>query len=200
MVSRYFENKNQLLFKRDFLATILIAQRCIIMADTEIEKGTTTIINGYFPQGECRDHPTKFAAKAKFYQDLQLYLQNNLSPQSHIILMGDMNISPTDHDIGIGEINRKRWLSARKCSFLPEEREWMDKLKSWGLIDTYRQQNPEITDQFSWFDYRSKGFVDNRDLRIDLILASSSLFACCGETGIDYDIRSMEKPSDHAPI
>ncbi|HCJ0976265.1 exodeoxyribonuclease III, partial [Salmonella enterica] len=22
----------------------------------------------------------------------------------------------------------------------------------------------------------------------------------CAETGIDYDIRSMEKPSDHAPV
>ena len=170
------------------------------MADIETEKGIITIINGYFPQGECRDHPTKFAAKAKFYQDLQIYLQNNLSPQSHVIIMGDMNISPKDQDIGIGEINKKRWLSAGKCSFLPEEREWMDKLKSWGLVDTYRQQNPEITDQFSWFDYRSKGFVDNRGLRIDLILTSSSLFAYCGETGIDYDIRSMAKPSDHAPI
>ncbi|MGP1958900.1 MAG: exodeoxyribonuclease III [Arsenophonus sp. NC-CH8-MAG3] len=176
------------------------AQCRIIMADIETEKRIITVINAYFPQGECRDHPTKFAAKEKFYQDLQLYLQNNLSPQSHIILMGDMNISPTDHDIGIGEINRKRWLSMGKCSFLPEEREWMDKLKSWGLIDTYRQKNPEITDQFSWFDYRSKGFVDNRGLRIDLILASSSLFACSCEAGIDYSIRSMEKPSDHAPI
>lgn len=46
--------------------------------------------------------------------------------------MGDMNISPTDLDIGIGEENRKRWLRTGKCSFLPEEREWMDRLMSWG--------------------------------------------------------------------
>lgn len=43
-----------------------------------------------------------------------------------------MNISPTDLDIGIGEENRKRWLRTGKCSFLPEEREWMDRLISWG--------------------------------------------------------------------
>ena len=48
--------------------------------------------------------------------------------------MGDVNISPTDSDIGIGEENRKRWLRTGKCSFLPEEREWMDRLKNWGLI------------------------------------------------------------------
>ncbi|MFP3029014.1 MAG: exodeoxyribonuclease III [Arsenophonus sp.] len=187
-------------FQKGFPSDDIDAQRRIIMADIETEKRIITIINGYFPQGECRAHPKKFAAKAKFYEDLQLYLQNNLSPQSHIIIMGDMNITPTDHDIGIGEINRKRWLSLGKCSFLPEELEWMDKLKSWGLIDTYRQKNPNITDQFSWFDYRSKGFVANRGLRIDLILASNSLFSCCCETGIDYDIRSMKKPSDHASI
>lgn len=41
--------------------------------------------------------------------------------------------------------------------------------ENWGLIDTYRQANPERNDQFSWFDYRSKGFDDNRGLRIDLV-------------------------------
>lgn len=114
--------------------------------------------------------------------------------------MGDMNISPTDLDIGIGEENRKRWLRTGKCSFLPEEREWMERLLGWGLVDTYRHAWPEKNDQFSWFDYRSKGFDDNRGLRIDLLLASKPLAERCEETGIDYEIRSMEKPSDHAPV
>ena len=38
------------------------------------------------------------------------------------------------------------------------------------------------------------------DGRIDLVLASKNLASHCVETGIDYAIRSMEKPSDHAPI
>ncbi|STL56414.1 exonuclease III [Escherichia coli] len=59
---------------------------------------------------------------------------------------------------------------------------------------------PQTADRFSWFDYRSKGFDDNRGLRIDLLLASQPLAECCVETGIDYEIRSMEKPSDHAPV
>lgn len=70
---------------------------------------------------------------------------------------------------------------------------------SWGLVDTFRHANPQTADRFSWFDYRSKGFDDNRGLRIDLLLASQPLAECCVETGIDYEIRSMEKPSDHAP-
>ncbi|MBV6259168.1 exodeoxyribonuclease III, partial [Pseudomonas aeruginosa] len=36
--------------------------------------------------------------------------------------------------------------------------------------------------------------------RIDVILASRVLQSRFKDAGIDYDLRSMEKPSDHAPI
>ncbi len=164
--------------------------------------GDITVINGYFPQGENRDHPIKFPAKKKFYEDLQEHLNKHCDAASQVIVMGDANISTQDHDIGIGEDNRKRWLRTGKCSFLPEEREWMERLHSWGLRDTFRECHPEIADQFSWFDYRSKGFErePKRGLRIDVILATASLQKRCKDAGIDYDIRAMEKPSDHAPI
>ncbi|AXF75725.1 exodeoxyribonuclease III [Erwinia tracheiphila] len=176
------------------------AQRRLIMAEVPGPTGNIIVINGYFPQGESRDHLTKFPAKAKFYLDLQTYLETQLKADQPVLIMGDMNISASDQDIGIGEENRKRWLRTGKCSFLPEEREWMDKLMGWGLVDTWRAQNPEASDRFSWFDYRSKGFDDNRGLRIDLLLATKPLADRCVATGIDYAIRSMEKPSDHAPV
>lgn len=162
-------------------------------------KGDITIINGYFPQGDNREHATKFPAKQKFYQDLIHHIQYHLLNQQMTIIMGDMNISPTDLDIGLSEDSRKRWLRTGKCSFLPEEREWMNQLLSLGFVDTYRNANPE-TKQYSWFDYRSHGFDSNTGLRIDLILASQSLAPYCQNTGIDLDIRAMDKPSDHAPI
>lgn len=176
------------------------AQRRIIMADIATSQGTLTVINGYFPQGESRDHPIKFPAKKRFYQDLQHYLQQQLSTESPVLVMGDLNISPSEHDIGIGEDSRKRWLRSGKCSFLPEEREWMAELLNWGLVDTYREANPDRNDEFSWFDYRSRGFDENRGLRIDLLLASRPLAIRCTATGIDYQIRAMDKPSDHAPV
>ncbi|KFK58890.1 exodeoxyribonuclease III, partial [Vibrio vulnificus] len=107
---------------------------------------------------------------------------------------------PIDADIGIGEVNRKRWLKTGKCSFQPEEREWLQTLLDWGLEDTFRKLHPSVDDKFSWFDYRSKGFDDNRGLRIDVILATPSLAAKCQESDIDYELRGIEKPSDHAPI
>jgi len=176
------------------------AQRRLIMAEIPSPIGNITVINGYFPQGESRDHPLKFPAKAKFYRDLQDYLEHYSAADKPVLIMGDMNISSSDLDIGIGEENRKRWLRTGKCSFLPEEREWMDRLLQWGLVDTWRARHPEVSDQFSWFDYRSKGFDDNRGLRIDLLLATQPLAMRCSDAGIDYALRAMEKPSDHAPV
>lgn len=164
--------------------------------------GTMTVINGYFPQGESIDHPIKFPNKRAFYADLQTFLTESCSADEQIIVMGDLNISPTDLDIGIGEDNRKRWLRTGKCSFQPEEREWYQRLCGWGLTDTFRHLHPQENQIFSWFDYRSKGFErePKRGLRIDIILASASLLARCKSAGVDYDVRGMDKPSDHAPV
>jgi exodeoxyribonuclease-3 len=164
--------------------------------------GQLHVYNGYFPQGESRDHPLKFPAKKKFYADLIALMQQQHSPTDPIIVMGDVNVSYQDIDIGIGEDNRKRWLRTGKCSFLPEEREWLSTLMDWGLTDTYRQLHPSVDDRYSWFDYRSKGFArePKRGLRLDQILATQPLVERCTSAGIDYHLRAMEKPSDHCPI
>ncbi|MFN3580673.1 MAG: exodeoxyribonuclease III [Pseudomonas sp.] len=179
------------------------SQKRMISAAVQTQDGQTLVVfNGYFPQGESRDHPIKFPAKSRFYADLQAHLETDFDPAQPLVVMGDVNISPEDVDIGIGADNAKRWLRTGKCSFLPEEREWMGRLKAWGLVDTFRHLNPSVDDQFSWFDYRSRGFEDTpkRGLRIDLVMASSGLVDKCVESGIDYAIRGMEKPSDHAPV
>jgi len=176
-------------------------QRRMIMVTVTAPSGEpVTVLNGYFPQGEKREHPVKFPAKEKFYADLIDYLKSYHQPQQNLVVIGDMNISPTDLDIGIGEANAKRWLKTGKCSFLPEERDWMGSLLSWGLEDTFRMVHPQCDERFSWFDYRSRGFDDNRGLRIDLILASPPMAARVCDSDIDYDLRAMDKPSDHAPV
>lgn len=179
------------------------AQRRLVTGKFDIGASEPlTVINGYFPQGENREHPVKFPAKRKYYADLSQYLEKHCKPEAPVLVIGDMNISPSDLDIGIGEPNRKRWLRDGKCSFLPEEREWLQKVENWGLVDTFRQLHPETDDIFSWFDYRSRGFdrEPKRGLRIDLILATQSLAESCTQAGVDYEIRGMERPSDHAPV
>jgi len=178
-------------------------QRRLIAATYALDKGQSLrVINGYFPQGESRDHPLKFPNKRRFYSDLLAQLKGQENPEELLLVVGDMNVASGDNDIGIGADNVKRWLRTGKCCFLPEERAWLKELLEWGLVDTFRQCFPETDDQFSWFDYRSRGFeaTPPRGLRIDQILASTSLAEHCLAAGIDYDIRAMEKPSDHAPI
>lgn len=176
-------------------------QKRLIHARYDFDGKQIDVLNGYFPQGENRKHETKFPMKQDFYQRLTDYILDLKQQNSEIIVMGDMNIAPNPLDIGIGEKNAKRWLSQGVCSFLPEELEWYQTLMNTGLSDTYRHLHAE-SDGLSWFDYRSKGFDDTpkRGLRIDHILCTQDLLANVKNAGISYELRAMEKPSDHAPV
>jgi len=165
-------------------------------------KKSITIMNGYFPQGENRSHETKFPKKIKYYSDLKKHIKKTQKTEDNLIVMGDFNVAPSPLDIGIGEINAKRWLKEGKTAFLPEEIDMWNSIKNLGFIDSWREQNPEEDSIYSWFDYRSRMFDDNpkRGLRIDHIMISEKLMASMKRTGIDYQARAMEKPSDHCPV
>ena len=179
------------------------AQRRMIVGHYPMADGRTLkVLNGYFPQGENRDHPVKFPAKRAFYADLMTYLEQHCEPSEPIVVMGDFNIAPEDTDVGIGEQNAKRWLREGSTSFLPEERDWYSKLMAWGLFDTYRKLYPESDELYSWFNYRTRAFdrEPKRGLRIDQILCTEPLIDHVIDAGISYEIRGMTKPSDHCPI
>jgi len=177
------------------------AQKRFIGGEYQLDGQSVLVFNGYFPQGESRDHPIKFPAKQRFYQDLIQFLGAYDMTRSNLIVMGDYNIAPQDLDIGIGADNAKRWLKAGKTSFLPEERGWFQELEALGLHDGFRLCHADTDDRFSWFDYRSRGFEGEpkRGLRIDHLMVSEQLKSRVVDAGVDYDIRGMEKPSDHAP-
>src|SRR5690606_36420983 len=151
---------------------------------------------------ESRKHDTKFPAKEKFYADLSRYLQESFTADDRRLVMADRNSSPACTGIGIGAPNGVRCPNSGKCSSLAEERDWWQRLLGFGLQDTYRKHHPDSMERFSWFDYRSKGFDDEpkRGLRIDHILATAPVAAECTAVGIGYEVRGMEKPSDHAPV
>jgi exodeoxyribonuclease-3 len=177
------------------------AQKRFIGGEFEIDGRRVHVFNGYFPQGESRDHPVKFPAKTLFYQQLNKYLQSFDLNNTPLVVMGDYNIAPQDIDIGIGAENARRWLKSGKASFLPEERQWFTELTALGLHDGYRLCFSDTDDVYSWFDYRSRGFErePKTGLRIDHLLVSERLRLNVVDAGVDYDIRGMEKPSDHAP-
>ena len=177
------------------------SQKRIIHGHYQYGSETIHVINGYFPQGENRSHPTKFPAKEKFYSDLGMYMRDNFKQNDYVVVMGDMNVAPKNIDVGIGPDNMKRWLQRGICCFLPEERTWLDSIMSFPLFDTYRHLHCNDL-EYSWFDYRSRGFDQDpkRGLRIDLILSSQSLLPRMIDAGIDVEARGLEKPSDHCPV
>ena len=177
-------------------------QKRFIEATFKWKKETITIMNGYFPQGENRAHETKFPKKIKYYFDLKKHIKKLQKTNKNLIVMGDFNVAPTLHDIGIGEANVKRWLRDGKTAFLPEEIDMWNSIKDLGFIDSWRAQNPTEDSIYSWFDYRSRMFDDDpkRGLRIDHIMISENLMPAMKKTGIDYIARAMEKPSDHCPV
>ncbi|ARC53435.1 exodeoxyribonuclease III [Candidatus Riesia pediculischaeffi] len=182
-------------FEKDFF------EECrIISANILLKEKTIHIVNIYSPQGGYKKNKDKFEKKRRFYQDLTKYVRATIGRNENIVVMGDMNISPDEQDIGISEYHRNKWIKIGKCAFLPEERIWMQELKSSGLSDTFRKKSGETEKRFSWFDYRSNGFLRNIGLRIDLILSSKELFNICQSSGIDYSIRNMIRSSDHAPV
>ncbi len=178
------------------------AQKRFIGGYYRVDGNDWYIYNGYFPQGESRDHPVKFPAKQKYYQDLNRFLAVKHNSNQRVVVMGDYNVAPDDRDIGIGPDNAKRWLKAGKSSFLPEEREWFNSLCELGYYDGFRLCHPTEDQLFSWFDYRSKGFdkMPRRGLRIDHLMVTEALKEGVSASGIDYDVRAMPKPSDHAPV
>jgi len=177
-------------------------QKRFIQATFKWKKKEIIIMNGYFPQGENRSHEIKFPKKIKFYEDLEKHIKKLMNKEENLIIMGDFNVAPTNLDIGIGDQNVKRWLREGKTAFLPEEIIMWNNIKNLGFVDSWREQNPEEGSIYSWFDYRSRMFDDKpkRGLRIDHILVSKNLSKFIEFTGIDYEARAMEKPSDHCPI
>ena len=174
------------------------AQKRYIQCDYSTNTGPLSICNSYFPQGENRKHPDKFPYKDRYYKRITNHIKNL---NTNVVLTGDFNIAPDRNDIGMNEDGIKRWLSQGHTAFLPEEIEWYKKLTDLGLVDIWRERNPDST-KCSWFDYRSRGFDQDpkRGLRIDHFLLSKNVQEKYMNSEIDHELRAMEKPSDHCPV
>ena len=173
-------------------------QKRYIQCDYDTNAGIVSVCNSYFPQGENRKHPEKFPYKDRYYKRITNHIKNL---NTNIVLTGDFNIAPNRNDIGMNEDGIKRWLSQGHTAFLPEEIEWYKKLTDLGLVDVWRERNPDST-KCSWFDYRSRGFDQDpkRGLRIDHFLLSEDMQKKYIDSEIDHELRAMEKPSDHCPV
>jgi exodeoxyribonuclease-3 len=165
-------------------------QARFIQADFACPIGMLKVINVYVPNGG-EVGSEKFAIKLEFLKHLLIYLRT-LDSNTPTILAGDFNVAPFDIDVYSPEQAYGGLL------FSDIEKKLMRAIINANFFDTYRLLNP-YAQEFSWWDYRGKGFETNAGMRIDFLLANAKCASLLCGAGIDSQIRKHPKCSDHAP-
>ena len=154
--------------------------------------GDYRVINLYVPNGQTVGSD-KYDYKLNWLDALHDFLREQISMFSNLVVLGDFNIAPDDRDVHDPEGWKGNVLVSDK------ERDALKKILDLGMVDTFRQFE-QADNIFSWWDYRAGAFRRNRGLRIDLVLASESLAGKCLSCDVDIEPRTLERPSDHAPV
>lgn len=165
------------------------AQRRVIGATV----GDVMLLNLYVVNGESVGS-AKYDFKLGWLERLHAFVADHYPMQSEkVVLCGDFNITFDDRDVPDPEASRGKVF----CS--EPERAALAKLCDLGLVDAYRQFHEEAG-QYTWWDFRTRGFQRDEGLRIDHFLMSESALAACSDVEIEKGVRGGEKPSDHAPV
>ncbi|MFN7131123.1 MAG: exodeoxyribonuclease III [Myxococcales bacterium] len=150
------------------------------------------VISVYAPNGQ-EVGSEAYAYKLRWYERLRTYLDTHHSPDEPLVICGDFNVAPEPRDV----YDPAGW--ENQTLFSPPEREALQKLCAFGLVDTFRQHHEEAG-RYSWWDYRMLSFPKNKGLRIDHVFATRTLAQKCTAADIDREARKGKQPSDHAPV
>lgn len=146
-----------------------------------------SLVNTYFPSGSSGEERQAF--KMQFLEDYLGLLQQWQKENSKLIVCGDFNICHKPIDIHDPVSNKD------SSGFLPEERAWMDAYFNMGMLDTFRQFNPN-PHEYSWWTFRAGARARNKGWRIDYITASEALKANLTHATIHQQVVH----SDHCPV
>jgi exodeoxyribonuclease-3 len=151
------------------------------------------IVNTYVPQGRDPDD-SMFAYKLEWFARLRAFLESHFSPDEALLWMGDLNVAPDPIDV-----HDPKRLMGHVC-FNPQVTEALEAVKSWGLVDLFREHVPD-PGQYTYYDYRTvDGVAEGKGWRVDHILATRPIADRSVRAWIDLEPRMGEKPSDHTPV
>ena len=149
--------------------------------------GDFLLFNIYFPNGKAS--PERLQYKMDFYEAFLLQMVKLLKKGEKVVICGDVNTAHREIDLARPKEN------AAVSGFLPQEREWLDRLLAAGFVDTLRLHHPEAG-QYSWWDLKSGARARNVGWRIDYFFVSDSL----KRNVKDAFIQSEVQGSDHCPV
>ncbi|MGB5316723.1 MAG: exodeoxyribonuclease III [Robiginitalea sp.] len=113
-----------------------------------------------------------------------------LQTQKAVVLCGDMNVAHRPIDLKNDKSNYNK-----TAGYTQIEIDSMDRLQESGLVDIYREQNPE-KEVYTYWSYRFKARERNTGWRIDYFLISPELRPRIGGVTIFDQVLG----SDHCPI
>lgn len=151
------------------------------------------IVNIYLPNGNPVGSDN-FNYKLSWMDRLRKQLGLWLLDIVPTVVGGDFNVIPEDIDCH----KPSSWM--HDALFQPEPRARFRSLLGAGYVDAFRALHPGEPGHFTFWDYFRKAFENNRGIRIDHFLVSPQLSGRIDKCDIDRKPRSLERPSDHAPI
>lgn len=146
-----------------------------------------TLFNIYFPNGQRGDERLMY--KMDFYAAALEHFEALRKAGRKLIICGDVNTAHKPIDLARPKENEKT------SGFLPIERDWMDEFVDAGYIDTFRMFNQE-SDQYSWWNMRTRARERNVGWRIDYFFVSEELRENVKNAFIWQDVMG----SDHCPV
>jgi exodeoxyribonuclease-3 len=144
-------------------------------------------LNCYFPSGTTGD--VRQQVKYEFLDDFYLWFQGLKKERPKLIVVGDYNIAHTEKDIHDPKGNKD------SSGFLPEERAWMTKWFSSGMVDAFRTVHLEKV-EYSWWSFRANARANNKGWRIDYQSVTENLRDKIQD--VSHDNNAMH--SDHCPV
>jgi DNA polymerase-1 len=109
-----------------------------------------------------------------------------------VVLAGDYNVVPTDHDIYPTQSY------AKDALVQPESRALFQRILEQGWVDAIRTLHPDAP-MYTFWDYMRNRWPRDAGLRIDHLLLSAQAADRLVSAGVDRQIRGRQGASDHAP-
>ncbi len=145
------------------------------------------LFNVYFPSGQRG--MDRVGYKLEFYSHLLDICDQLHASGEKLILCGDFNTAHNEIDLRHPKANKNT------SGFLPEERAWIDKYLSHGLVDIYRQLYPDKV-EYTWWTYILNARKNNVGWRLDYFMVSEALVPFIKDVVINTNVLG----SDHCPV
>ncbi len=154
--------------------------------------GVIRVASIYLPNGNPQPGP-KFDFKLRWMKRLQDRADALMATELPVVLTGDFNVIPFEHDIWSSKAMRDDALTQ------PESRAAYRRLLARGWTDALATHYP-AGGIWTYWDYQAGAWQQDHGFRIDHHLLSPVVADRLRGCGVDKDHRGRDTPSDHAPV